>query len=126
MGGLNFRKTAMDISGINNIQVKNQVIEKAIRFSEEKAKIKPATAQAPITNTKNNHEEMQQNIEEMLKFFESNSSVRFQYDKSINRIIIQVLNGSNKEVIKQIPPESMVRFLKAFNDFIGLLVDKEI
>ncbi|HQE81185.1 MAG TPA: flagellar protein FlaG [Syntrophorhabdaceae bacterium] len=116
----------MDISSINNIQFKNQVIEKAIGFSGDKPKVKPATTQVPAINIKNNQEELRQNIEEMLKFFESNSSVRFQYDKSINRIIIQVLNGSNKEVIKQIPPESMVRFLKAFNDFIGLLVDKEI
>ena len=116
----------MDISSINNIQIKNQFIEKAIGFSGDKTKAKPVPTQVSAINIKNNQEELRQNIEEMLKFFESNSSVRFQYDKSINRIIIQVLNGSNKEVIKQIPPESMVRFLKAFNDFIGLLVDKEI
>ncbi len=116
----------MDISGINNIQIKSQIIEKVAGFSSDKPKIKPATTQVPLFSPKQSQEEMQQNIEEMLRFFESNSSIKFQYDKSINRIIIQVVNGNNNEIIKQIPPEDMVRFLKAFNELIGLLVNKEI
>lgn len=126
MGGLNLRVVAMEISGINNTQIKQQPNEKFVGLHDNKTKVRIATTQAQTASLKQSHEELVQNIEEMLKFFESNNSVRFQYDKSINRIIIQVVNGGNKEVIKQIPPEGMVRFLQAFNEFIGILVDKEI
>lgn len=116
----------MDISGINSIQIKSQISERIAGVSGEKTKPRAVNAKTPAINTRQTQEEVIQNIEEMLKFFESNSSVKFQYDKSIDRIIIQVVNGGNKEVIKQIPPEAMVRFLQAFNEFIGILVDKEI
>lgn len=116
----------MDVTAITNIQIKPKIQERTLEFLEGKVKIKAEAAKEINEQTKKSQEELIQNIEEMLKFFEQNTSVKFQYDKSINRIIIQVINGGNKEIIKQIPPEDMVRFLKAFNEFIGLLVDKEI
>lgn len=116
----------MDISTITNVQIKTKTPEKPIEFLEGRIKVKSETTQNTINQTKKSQEEIIQNIEEMLKFFEQNTSVKFQYDKSIHRVIIQVINGGNREIIKQIPPEEMVRFLKAFNEFIGLLVDKEI
>jgi len=116
----------MDISGVDRIQIKQQTGEKSVNFLESKTNIKASINQKSSVTWKQSNEELTHNIEEMLKFFETNSSVKFHYDKSINRIIIQVVNDGNNETIKQIPPERILRFLKAFNEFIGILVDKEI
>lgn len=116
----------MEVSAITNIQIKSKIQEKTVEFPEGRIKVKPEGASDINEQVKKTQEEIIQNIEEMLKFFEQNTSVKFQYDKSINKIIIQVINGGNNEIIKQIPPEEMVRFLKAFNEIIGLLIDKEI
>ena len=116
----------MEISIINNITTNSKVVDRAAHVSTGKTENKAPQDLKPVSSTIRENEKIAKDIEKMLEFFKQNSSVKFQYDKSINRVIIQVLNGSNNEVVKQIPPEDIVRFLKAFNELIGIIIDKEI
>jgi uncharacterized FlaG/YvyC family protein len=51
------------------------------------------------------------------------TSVRFSYDKEIGRIVMQVLDTESATVVKQLPSEEVVAFLKRFRKTIALLVD---
>jgi len=53
----------------------------------------------------------------------NDTSVRFSYDKEIGRIVMQVLDKDSATVVKQLPSEEMVAFLKRFRKAVALLVD---
>jgi uncharacterized FlaG/YvyC family protein len=50
---------------------------------------------------------------------------RLRIDKSSNRVVAQMVNENN-EVIKQIPPEELLRIAAKFRDFQGLLFDESV
>jgi len=116
----------MEISGVNNIITNPKLADRLTNATSGKTESKTSQSLKPASSTIGENEQIAKDIEKMLQFFETNNSVKFQYDKSINRIIIQVVNDKKSEVIKQIPPEDIVRFLKAFNELIGIIIDKEI
>ena len=51
------------------------------------------------------------------------TSVRLSYDKEIGRIVMQVLDKDSATVVKQLPPDEVVAFLKRFRKAVALLVD---
>ena len=54
------------------------------------------------------------------------TAVRISYDKAIGRIVVQFLDKESAEVVKQLPPEELVTFLKRFRKAVALLVDKTV
>jgi len=118
----------MDIAIIGNTQNKIQPAfpVRSNTNSETVQLPKTTTSSNQTGNSEQPQKETIQDIKEILKFLNTNSSIKFNYDESINRVIIQVLNGNNHEIIKQIPPENIVKFLKAFNELIGIIINKEI
>lgn len=50
---------------------------------------------------------------------------RLRIDKLSNRIVAQMVNENN-EVIKQIPPEELLRIAARFRDLQGILFDKTV
>jgi len=55
-----------------------------------------------------------------------NRAVRFQIDESTDRLVAQVVNVETNEVIRQIPPEELMRLARRLREFIGILLDIEI
>lgn len=53
-----------------------------------------------------------------------NQSLRFEVGEN-SRIIIRVVDSVTNEVIKEIPPESLVKALKHLEKALGLLVDEK-
>jgi hypothetical protein len=53
----------------------------------------------------------------------NDTSARFSYDKEIGRVVMQVLEKDSTTVVKQLPSEEMVVFLKRFRKAVALLVD---
>lgn len=43
-----------------------------------------------------------------------------------HRIVISVINSSTGEVLKQIPPEDLVKAFKQMDEFLGVLVDRKV
>ena len=60
---------------------------------------------------------------ESTSFLVDETSVRFSYDKEIGRIVMQVLDKDSATVVKQLPSEEMVAFLKRIRKAVALLVD---
>ncbi len=48
----------------------------------------------------------------------------FEMDKDTKRVIVRMVDRDSGEVIRQIPPEEVLRAAKAMADFKGLLVDQ--
>jgi len=55
-----------------------------------------------------------------------NTSLSFSVDKSTGRTIIKVVDKDTDKVIREIPPEKMVRLMEKISDVMGLLLDVEI
>jgi flagellar protein FlaG len=63
-------------------------------------------------------------INEQLK--SSNSSIQFSIDDKSNDVIVRIVNKDTGEVIRQIPPESIVKLRDSMKDLSGLFVEKKI
>jgi flagellar protein FlaG len=50
--------------------------------------------------------------------------LRFHIDKSSKRVVIEVVDETSGEVLRQIPPEVLRRLSQALGKDVGLLVDK--
>jgi flagellar protein FlaG len=63
-------------------------------------------------------------INEQLK--SSNSSIQFIVDDKSNDVIVRIVDRDSGEVIRQIPPESIVRLRDSMKDMSGLFIEKKI
>lgn len=53
-----------------------------------------------------------------------NARVSFSIDQRTNKVIIRVIDGESNEVIRQIPPEEMLRVSAHMDELLGLLFDR--
>jgi flagellar protein FlaG len=51
--------------------------------------------------------------------------LHFEVDEDTKRVIVKVIDTKTDKVIKEIPPEQMVRLAAKIQEMIGLLVDEE-
>jgi flagellar protein FlaG len=58
------------------------------------------------------------------KFF--NRKIHLEFEKDLNITIVKVIDSETEEVIRQIPPEELVRLSKNANELKGLLINKEV
>jgi uncharacterized FlaG/YvyC family protein len=63
-------------------------------------------------------------INEQLK--SSNSSLQFSIDDKTNDVIVRIVDRDSGEVIRQIPPESIVKLRDSMKDMSGLFVEKKV
>jgi len=52
------------------------------------------------------------------------SGARIRLDDSSNRVVVQILNEKD-EVIKQLPPDDLLRALERFREITGLIFDQQ-
>ncbi|OUU55061.1 MAG: hypothetical protein CBC12_00835 [Candidatus Puniceispirillum sp. TMED52] len=56
----------------------------------------------------------------------TNNSLRFQMDETLNQPIVRVVNEENGEVIRQLPSEETVRVARNIESLRGILFDSAI
>ena len=54
-----------------------------------------------------------------------NRKIRLEVDKEANMVVMKIIDSETNEVIRQVPPEELVRLSKNATDLKGLLIDKE-
>jgi flagellar protein FlaG len=52
--------------------------------------------------------------------------IQMHYDKEINRVVIQIVDSESQEVVKQIPAEEAVNYLKNFEKALGALINGRV
>lgn len=55
-----------------------------------------------------------------------NHQLKFQIFEDTNRLYVQIVDKTTKEVIKQIPPEEMLELSAKIKEMVGLLLDKYV
>ena len=63
-------------------------------------------------------------INEQLKSLDT--SIRFSVDEKADEVVVRIVDKDSGEVIRQIPPESMVRLRESMKDLSGLFVEKKV
>jgi len=73
-------------------------------------------------------EQMAQEVTEGMNKVASvfNTSLSFTIDQSTGETIIKVIDKETDSVIRQIPPEKMMKLMEKMSDVMGLLLDVEI
>ncbi|MGQ9607781.1 MAG: flagellar protein FlaG [bacterium] len=115
----------MDIQGIASLnQDKTVVSSKSLK--------EPITASEERTLQKNegNTEESisidkQRIIAESIGIELSSASITFTKDKATDEVIIKIVDSETKEVIKQIPPEEIMKLKRFLTELQGILLDKK-
>jgi len=50
----------------------------------------------------------------------------FTYDKRIDKIIVKVMEGDGERVIRQLPPEEMIRLALQMENIMGMLINQSV
>jgi len=124
----------MEIKAITNLTDANLV--QGSNNSQANLKL-----QQPQIQINNNQEQLNQNEqiknlnEEQLKELMDNLKQKFEYyskylkieiDKDLHQPIVKIIDQKTNEVIKQIPPEEILKIMKKIEEMIGVLFKKEI
>ena len=66
-------------------------------------------------------------IEEMnAQFMSRNSTIRFEIDQESKEVIITVVDKASDEIIREIPPEEVVKMRARFKEMAGLLLEETV
>ena len=63
-------------------------------------------------------------INEFLK--SSGSEVQFTVDSESNRVVVRIIDGETKEVIRQVPSEEMLAISNSLDRMTGLLIQQKV
>lgn len=80
------------------------------------AKLHPATQNDIIRKTV-------EKLNEKLKLFDS--SLQIEIDKETGIQVVKIIDSQTKELIRQLPPETMLKVAKYIDEITGLLFEKK-
>lgn len=55
-----------------------------------------------------------------------NKRLRFSVHDITGRVVVKVIDGNTDTVIRQLPPEEVLRFLEEVHKMIGIFIDHEV
>ena len=96
----------------------------AVQHQDEK---QPVAVNAQAVPVKVSVEEAKQAVTEVNDILKSlNHHLQFSIDDKTNTVIVKLIDGETGEVIRQIPPEEIVRLRAYYRDQQGLLVNTAV
>ena len=80
-----------------------------------------------IKNEKRSAEEIKKDLSEINARLENmNRSIRFSVDDSSHDIVVKVVDKESGEVIRELPPESVIRLRERMAEVSGLILEDEV
>ncbi|GAB6077958.1 flagellar protein FlaG [Hydrogenobaculum acidophilum] len=55
-----------------------------------------------------------------------NTHLNITVDKKADSVVIKIIDNKTNQVIKEIPPEYMLRIAEAINNLVGIIVNKKV
>jgi len=52
--------------------------------------------------------------------------LNFTYDARIDKVVVKVMEGDTEKVIRQIPPEDMIRLSVKMDELLGMLINQNV
>jgi len=83
------------------------------------------------SQTPQNNKDLEKEIKKALDELTSNLSylnthLNISLDKKADSLIIKIIDNKTNQVIKEIPPEYMVKIAEAINNLVGIIVNKRV
>jgi flagellar protein FlaG len=109
------------IPPMNSEKISTEVRQQSQISSEqiqvEKTKQKSTQIDSKMT------EQLVHQLNEELKIF--NTKLSFSIDDKTKKTVVKIIDESNNEVIRQIPPEYLLKISQRISELLGLIVDEK-
>ncbi len=76
----------------------------------------------PLQDTTTRTQHVVRELNELVKLL--HTSLQFSIDDKTKRIIVKVMDADTQKVIRQIPPEEMMRISARVQELMGVLIDE--
>lgn len=93
-----------------------------MRASQNKHPIDGLTSREEIRTKEHVREE----IKEFLKNVNTSTAIKMHYDEDIDRVIVTIIDSGTEKVIRQIPPEEFVAFVRRFRECLSLIFERRV
>ncbi|HCI29637.1 MAG TPA: flagellar biosynthesis protein FlaG, partial [Fervidobacterium sp.] len=67
---------------------------------------------------------LKENLDKLRKIFRGQAE--FRIDRDVNKVVIKIKDSDTGEIIRQIPPELVVKISKSIQELLGLLMDERV
>ena len=104
-GGLTSRNSGQETYEVVGVEELKSEKDFSIRGSDEK--------------------EVKEAVEELNKLFDKNTYAEYEVREGIGNIIIRIIDGNTKEVIREIPPEKIIEMVEAMCERAGIIFNKK-
>ncbi len=72
-------------------------------------------------------EEIENIVKELNKFIQIfNTKVAFEIDEETKKTILKIVDVETNEIIRQIPPEELLRISRRISELLGLIINERI
>ncbi|MGC8650063.1 MAG: flagellar protein FlaG [Hydrogenobaculum sp.] len=79
------------------------------------------------TSKDNSEKQIQKAIEQLIQSLSYlNTHLNITLDKKADSLVIKIIDNKTNQVIKEIPPEYMLRIAEAINNLVGIIVNKKV
>ncbi len=62
----------------------------------------------------------------IVEAMENNNTLQMNFDKELNRVIVQVINRNSQEVITQIPSQEALNIMRRLRQYLSLITDGRV
>ncbi len=62
----------------------------------------------------------------IVEAMENNNTLQMNFDKELNRVIVQVINRNSQEVITQIPSQEVLNMMRRLRQYLSLITDGRV
>ncbi len=62
----------------------------------------------------------------VVEAMENNNTLQMNFDKELNRVIVQVIDGRSEQVITQIPSDELLNMMRKLRRYLSLITDGRV
>jgi len=121
----------MDVKSVSNIQ---STVEMNVQNT---VGLKPTKTESSSHSDRANNQELElkklspKMLEELVKELEKklsmlNTQLKISIDKDTDMVVVKVIDKETKKVIRQIPPEYVLKIVKYLDEIAGLLYNNKV
>ena len=95
-----------------------------VKESDSQEPRQAAASKAPEKATQKQVDEIVHNLNKSMQ--DLGTQVSFSVDSDTKHVVIKVIDAATKEVVRQIPPENMLRLSENIRELLGVMVDQSV
>jgi len=97
--------------------------QEAVKSQDTRVQKKEAPQEVSFKLTKDQLKELTEHFKDFLNLFDLDAKIV--YDKRYDTLVVQVMRKDTGEVIRQIPPEELLRLSQKLHELAGILLENK-